>query len=156
MAADAMTTVDAIHGTYRTANDRDTKQAWLRQAADDPLTRTWAGQTEAPSITFTTTGRGTCRIGRLRGTIQLQFGPRPMTDTTLALTFGHVMRILGWPAGSRKASGLVHDADMLMLATAALRTHDPARAKEFWQLLKELKLPTSTPTTGWDPEGWAP
>jgi hypothetical protein len=160
MAIDAMTTVDAMKGQYRATRDRTEKEEWIREALEDPQLWTWAGQAEAVPFTFVQGGQGGAGIGIMRTTgngetLRYVFGPTPMSDVELARTVGYSLRHMGWPAGSRKAAGLVHDTDFLMLTIAALHTHSPARAKELWQLFRELKLNISVPDGGWDPETWA-
>jgi len=155
MALQGVTTVDAMRGAYRSTTSLDEKMTWMQLVWSDPQVKAWCGETDTPDITYVP-GTGMYRYGKSRegGDLTFWFGRQPMTDCDLAEAFGYGARRIGWPNGSRAASGPVHDPQMLMLTVMALWVHSPARAKELHHMYRELGLNVAVPAGGWDPSAW--
>jgi len=153
MALRAVTTVDAMKGEHRSTSSPNEKMTWMRETWNNPQIHDWCGEVAEPHINYKD-GIGTYRFGKHDGNLTYWFGRQPMTDCDLASAFAYSARYIGWPHGSRSASGLVHDPQMTMLTVAALWVHSPSRAKELHHMYGQLKINVATPAGGWDPGTW--
>lgn len=154
----AIRTLDCINKTALQTNGAGTIESWLRQTWEsEQFNHWWPGL--LPAVEMSYRSRQGWSITQMEAnslrSARLEISTGPMTDVELATVIGCIGRMIGLML--TPVNRKTFDRGTVTIATAALLVHNPARAKEFWDLMAAVGIPGSPPPENshdWKPETW--
>jgi len=152
-AVTSIETVDMIQGKYTVTDDFAEKVKWLTHVWDNLQFLAWFATIPQP-LELLPRARAGWGLRQHNDRTEILIGTDPVSDVVLATMIGVAGR--GQGLIHTPVKSLSYDSGTVTIATAALLTMNPARAKEFWDIMSAVGIRGATPPNpaGWSPQTW--